>query len=132
MLTSSSNSTRRERFRRYRRTRPFWGGVQLIASAAFIVLPPLSSFHVGDVLLSVSTIAGVSTLLLGTLMSLCAFFVLTSPHARVPGGVVAMILALVALPAANFGGYLVGTLVGVTGSAAVLAWQPDRTEVSDG
>lgn len=106
--------------------------MQLIASAAFIVLPPLSSFHVGDVLLSVSTIAGVSTLLLGTLMSLCAFFVLTSPHARVPGGVVAMILALVALPAANFGGYLVGTLVGVTGSAAVLAWQPDRTEVSDG
>jgi hypothetical protein len=66
----------------------------------------------------------VSTLLLGALMLVCAGSILMHGVARVPAGVAAMVLALVALPAANFGGYVLGTVLGVLGSAATLAWAP--------
>jgi len=36
----------------------------------------------------------------------------------------AMVLALAALPAADLGGVVVGTVLGVVGAAACLAWQP--------
>jgi hypothetical protein len=119
--------SRRQRFRRWRRARPFWGAVLLGCSGAFLLLPAYTTIHVGDLLVSISTISGVSTLLLGTLVLLCAGSVLARPGVRVPAGVCAMILALVALPAANFGGFVVGTLLGVLGSSAVLAWT-ERSE----
>lgn len=116
--------TRRARFRSWRSTRPFWGGALLLLSGGFLLLPAFSTLKVGDLLISISTIAGVSTLLLGSLMIVCACAVLSNATARVPAGVGAMVIALVALPAANFGGFVVGTVLGVVGSAAALAWQP--------
>ncbi|MCZ4560870.1 DUF6114 domain-containing protein [Rhodococcus sp. IEGM 1401] len=122
MLTQRAEHDRRARFRQWRATRPFWGGVFLTASGAMLLLPALATVEVGDLLISISTIAGVSTLMLGSMMLVCAFSVLVRAEARVPAGVAAMILALVALPAANFGGYVLGSLFGVIGSAATLAW----------
>jgi len=50
-----------------------------------------------------------------------------------------MVIALVAFPAANFGGYLLGTLIGIVGAALTLAWQRlpadsdvDATDAADG
>lgn len=123
MLTDDPTSTsRRDRFHSWRSTRPFWGGALLLLSGAFLLLPAFSSLKIGDVLVSISTIAGVSTLLLGSLMIVCAGAVLTNTTVRVPAGVTAMLIALVALPAANFGGFVIGTLLGVAGSAATLSW----------
>jgi hypothetical protein len=118
------SSTQRSRFRQWRSERPFWGGVALVASGLLLLLPAVATVKVGDVLISISTIAGVSTLLLGALMLVCAGSILMHDVARVPAGVAAMVLALVALPAANFGGYVLGTVLGVLGSAATLAWAP--------
>ncbi|AMY23382.1 DUF6114 domain-containing protein [Rhodococcoides fascians] len=122
MLTETPDAGRRARFRTWRSTRPFWGGVFLTASGCMLLLPALATVKVGDLLISISTIAGVSTLLLGSMMLVCAFSVLVRAEARIPAGVAAMVLALVALPAANFGGYVLGSLFGVFGSAATLAW----------
>lgn len=130
MLTHSASDsgvpTRRARFRRWRYTRPFWGGLCLLASGLMLMLPAVATVKVGDLLVSISTIAGVSTLLLGSLMLVCACSVLTHPAARLPAGVAAMVLALVALPAANIGGYVLGTVLGVIGSASTLAWARRR------
>ncbi|WP_245154479.1 DUF6114 domain-containing protein [Rhodococcus sp. 1R11] len=71
------------------------------AAAAVAVAVAVATVKVGDLLVSISTIAGVSTLLLGSLMLVCACSVLTHAAARLPAGVAAMVLALVALPAAN-------------------------------
>lgn len=127
MLTQPISTDRRARFRSWRSSRPFWAGVLLAMSGVCLLLPTFSTFRVGDLLISISTIAGVSTLLLGSLMLVCACTVLLQPAARIPAGVAAMLLALVALPAANFGGFVVGTLLGVVGSAAALAWRSAET-----
>jgi hypothetical protein len=129
-VLTTATGTRRERFREWRRERPFIGAMLLCVSAVFLLLPAYTTFRVGDVLVSISTISGVSTLFLGVFMALCGVGVLVRPGLRVPAGVVAMLVALVALPAANFGGFLLGTLLGVVGSSAVLAWtaQPRRNK----
>ncbi|WP_315771280.1 DUF6114 domain-containing protein [Rhodococcoides kroppenstedtii] len=108
----------------WRHTRPWWGGLLLALSAAFLLLPAVSSFRVGDLLISFSTIGGVSTALFGSLMTVCAVAVLSRPSTRIPAGGRAMVLAPTALPAANLGGFVAGTVLGVVGSAACLAWQP--------
>lgn len=111
------------RLRRWRSTRPAAGGVLLGASGLFLLLPALTTLHVGDLLITITSIAGVSTVLLGALMLLCSAAVLLRPQTRVPAGVSAVILALVALPAANFGGFLAGTVLGIVGAAFALSWQ---------
>jgi hypothetical protein len=122
VLTEQVAPTRRVRFRGWRTTRPFWGGALLIASGLFLLLPAYTTFHIGDVLITISTISGVSTLLLGALMLLCGTAPLIRPTVRLPAGASAMIIALVALPAANFGGFIIGTLLGVVGASLLLAW----------
>jgi hypothetical protein len=122
LLTEKRASGRRAKFAQWRGERPFWGATLLIASGLFLLLPAYTTFHVGDVLITISTISGVSTLLLGALMLLCGFVSLLRPAAKLPAGVCAMIIALVALPAANFGGFIVGTLLGIVGASLVLAW----------
>ncbi|MFE5876436.1 DUF6114 domain-containing protein [Rhodococcus sp. NPDC056506] len=116
--------TKQAAFAAWRRQRPFAGSILLGVSAGFLLLPAVVTVRLGDVLISISTIAGVSTLLLAALMALCAASALLRVDTRLPAGVCAMILSLVALPAANFGGLIVGTLTGVVGSAFVLAWVP--------
>jgi hypothetical protein len=55
-------------------------------------------------------------------MLLCGVASLLRPSVKLPAGVCAMIIALVALPAANFGGFIIGTLLGIVGASLVLAW----------
>ncbi|MCQ4122563.1 DUF6114 domain-containing protein [Rhodococcus sp. FXJ9.536] len=121
-MTPEAPLNRRERFRQWRGVRPFWGAVMLVVSGVFLLLPAYTTAEVGDLLISISTISGVPTLFLGASMLVCAGSVLVGPKTRIPAGVGALLLALVALPAANFGGFGVGTLMGVLGAAATLAW----------
>ncbi len=116
-------SDTRTRFRRWRHTRPFGGGVCLLISAVFLGLPALSNFRIGDLILTVSTISGVSTVWLAVLMALCGVAALLWHHTRVVAGLSAMVIALVAFPAANFGGFVLGTLFGIVGASLVLAWR---------
>ncbi|MFZ2510527.1 MAG: DUF6114 domain-containing protein [Gordonia sp. (in: high G+C Gram-positive bacteria)] len=118
--------------RRWSKQRPAVGGILLVISAIFLGLPSLNGFRLGDLILTVSTISGVSTIVLSVLMALCAVSALFWLHARVLAGVAAMIIALVAFPAANFGGYFLGTLLGIIGAALILAWRPlEAAEASD-
>ncbi len=128
MLTTVETRGIRTRFAHWRRTRPFVGAVLCVMSGLLLLLPAFTTVHVGNVLVTISSISGVSTLLLGALMLVCAASVLARPAATLPAGVSAMIIALVALPAANLGGLVVGTLCGVVGAAAILAWTSGATD----
>ncbi|MFT3714841.1 MAG: DUF6114 domain-containing protein [Gordonia sp. (in: high G+C Gram-positive bacteria)] len=117
--------TRRlHRFREWAHRRPFAGAVCLLISALFLALPAINGARIGDLVLTVSTISGVSTVVLCVLMALCGVAALLWLHTRVAAGLGAMVVALVAFPASNFGGYLVGTVFGILGAALVLAWRP--------
>jgi hypothetical protein len=55
-----------------------------------------------------------------------------APRYKVLAGLVSFVLAIVAFPVADLGGYLVGSLVGVVGSSMTLAWgdKPEKVRKS--
>lgn len=130
LSTGVLDADRRARWRAWRHRRPFGGAMFLLISAALLGVPAITTIHLGDVLVTVSTVAGVSTILLSAMMAVCGISVLTNAAARIPAGVAALILALVALPAANFGGFLLGTAAGIVGSALTLAWASSEQQVA--
>ncbi|WP_204845417.1 DUF6114 domain-containing protein [Saccharothrix algeriensis] len=123
-------------FGHWRRGRPFTAGVLLLLSAALIALPPYATFRVGDVLISITTVGGVSALLIGVLLAVCGLSLWLRPRFRFAAGVAAALLSLIALVATNLGGFVVGTLAGLTGAALALAWtdrpRPPRRVVRRG
>lgn len=110
------------RFTRWRRGRPFTAGAFTLAAGVAIAVPPYATFRMGDVLVSIRTIGGVSALLIGTLLLACGASLWLRPQFRVVAGVTGLLLSLIALSTSNLGGFLVGTLLGVTGAALALAW----------
>jgi hypothetical protein len=106
----------------WRRHRPFGAGVLLAASGVVILLPPYASFRLGDLVISVNTLGGISALVLGGLLVLCAAVVWVRPQRRLVAGLVGMLAALIALVTANFGGFFLGTLLGLVGGALAVAW----------
>ncbi|MDQ7807366.1 DUF6114 domain-containing protein [Amycolatopsis sp. A133] len=112
------------RFRDWRRHRPFGAGMFLLPACGAIGLPPYASFRLGDVVLSIRTIGGLSALLIAALLLICAVSLWTRPQYRVAAGVTAIVVSLAALVSTNLGGFVVGTVLGLVGGALALAWAP--------
>ncbi|MEV7098347.1 DUF6114 domain-containing protein [Amycolatopsis sp. NPDC051045] len=112
------------RFRDWHRRRPFGAGLFLLAAGVVIGLPPYASFRLGDVVLSIRTIGGLSALLIAALLLICTVALWTRPQYRVAAGVTAIVVSLAALVSSNLGGFLVGTVLGLVGGALALAWAP--------
>jgi hypothetical protein len=118
-------------FRTWRRQRPFTAGLVLIPACAAIGLPPYASFRLGDLVLSIRTLGGVSALLIAALLLVCAGSLWTRPHYRVAAGVTAIVVSLAALVSSNLGGFLVGTTLGLAGGALAIAWTPPPPAATD-
>ncbi|CAL9606609.1 hypothetical protein SUDANB38_05571 [Streptomyces sp. enrichment culture] len=110
----------RGRWRRWRRSRPFWGGLLTILAGAEICAIPLAPLEV----MLHQGIAGVPSVLLGIVMIMLGVSVWVSPQYRSLAGVVTTVIAAAALVMSNLGGFLIGTLVGILGGAMMFAWQP--------
>ncbi|MFV2119636.1 DUF6114 domain-containing protein [Streptomyces sp. Act-28] len=110
----------RERWRRLRRTRPFWGGLLTVLAGAEICAVPLAPLEV----MLHQGVAGVPSVLLGIVMVMLGISVWVSPQYRSLAGVVTTLIAAAALVLSNLGGFLVGTLAGIVGGAMMFAWQP--------
>lgn len=105
-------------FGAFRRTRPFWGGLWCVAAGAWIIRSMFFSFVLavsGGWSYSAGYILGGGLVLLG----LVSWF---APHYRALLGILAVLLALAAFVAANLGGYLVGSVLGILGGSMVWAW----------
>lgn len=120
------------RFRNWRRDRPFMGGLFLILSGIIILAPAYLSFQVQDLLVVVSAMSGVSTLLIGVVLIMLGIGVWVRPDLSVFAGILALVLAVVSLPASNFGGFIIGALCGIIGGSLLIAWDSrDRAEVKE-
>ena len=97
----------------------------MILGGIVILTPAYLSFEVSNIQIQVSTISGVSTLLIGILLITCGVMTWSKGDSRILTGITAMILALVALPTSNLGGFLLGTLLALLGGAWALSWTPD-------
>ncbi len=119
-------------FRGWRRQRPFGAGVFLLPASIAIGLPPYASFRLGDLVLSIRTIGGVSALLIAVLLLICAVSLWIRPQYRLAAGVTAILVSLIALVNSNLGGFLVGTALGLAGGALALSWAPPAAGEREG
>ncbi|HEY9391686.1 MAG TPA: DUF6114 domain-containing protein [Mycobacteriales bacterium] len=110
----------RQGFRRWRRGRPFWGGLLTILGGVEILLLPSLKFP----LVVQVGIAGVSGLLAGILMVVMGLSVWIAPHYRVFAGIATILLSLASFLTSNLGGFLIGMLLGLVGGSLACAWAP--------
>ncbi|WFF01986.1 DUF6114 domain-containing protein [Micromonospora sp. WMMD964] len=121
-------------FRRWQRSRPFWGGLltalaglEMFASTRMTVNG--LSFHSGA--------GGLLSLLIPVILVTCGLLLWFTPTQRLFYSVVAAVTAVYSLIGLNLGGFFVGLLLGIVGSALAFAWTPiqptapDAGDVSD-
>ncbi|MEU8351155.1 MULTISPECIES: DUF6114 domain-containing protein [Streptomyces] len=110
----------RARWRRWRRSRPFWGGLATVVAGTEICLIPLAPVEV----MLHQGIAGLPSVLLALIMIVLGLSAWFAPHYRGLAGVVTVLLAAAALVMSNLGGFFVGTLLGIAGGSMIFAWRP--------
>ncbi|MBZ4020547.1 hypothetical protein CCS38_33460 [Streptomyces purpurogeneiscleroticus] len=113
-------SEARARFRRWRRTRPFWAGLLLVLGGAELLLVPLSPL---GVLVSLG-LGGLAALGIGLALIVAGVFLWCAPSARHYVSVNALILSVISFAATNLGGFLVGMGLGIAGAAMGFGWTP--------
>lgn len=119
----SDERSRRERFREWRSARPFAGGLLMLLSGIIMVAPAYFTVQISDLLVMISTISGVSTLLIGALLIMFGIGTWLQPYAATYLGVLGIIVSIVAVPTSNLGGFFVGSLLGIIGGALALGWE---------
>ena len=108
-------------FRRWRRTRPFWGGLFLALSGVEIFgttqmsLAGLS-FQMGP--------TGFLSWLIPTILVACGMLMWFTPQQRMFYAIVGSVTAVFSLIAVNLGGFFIGLLLGMVGGALGFAWTP--------
>jgi hypothetical protein len=114
-------------FKGFRRTRPFWGSLILLWSSWLIGSSMLSK----QLDFTIFAAFGDRTLppvLISFTMAAAALIAMFMPAQRTFPGIVSVALAIAALPLANLGGLIIGTVAGVTGGALIVAWTPYTDE----
>ncbi|WP_331447699.1 DUF6114 domain-containing protein [Streptomyces xanthochromogenes] len=116
----------RLRFRAWRGRRPFWAGLFTIAGGVPIMYFPYANMHLGNVTLAMSTTAGAGSLIIGVLLVTLGLTMWFHSVVRTFAGVAAILLALISIPIANIGGFVVGFLLSLFGGALACAWVPGQ------
>lgn len=115
-----SASERLRGIRRWRRSRPFWGGLLTALAGIEIIAIPLAptsvAIHQG--------IAGVASWLAGALLIVAGVLMWTQPQQRSFFGILAVLLSLLSFVTSNLGGFVFGMLLGLIGGALGFAWTP--------
>ncbi|MEO3976547.1 DUF6114 domain-containing protein [Streptomyces sp. CAU 1734] len=122
----------RRRFRTWRGQRPFWAGLFTILGGIPIAYFPYAILQVGNLTLAMSTTAGAGALIIGVLLVTLGLTMWFHAIVRVFAGVASILLALVSIPIANLGGFIVGFLFALIGGALSVSWVPGKPAADDG
>ncbi|HKT02684.1 MAG TPA: DUF6114 domain-containing protein, partial [Rugosimonospora sp.] len=110
---------RLDRFRLWRRARPFWGGLLTIVSgfeyalSAHLDLTPIK-VQLGP--------QGFLTWVIPLMLIMAGALIWVTPAQRVFYGVVAVAVAVYGLIGVNLGGFLAGMVLGIVGGALAASW----------
>ncbi|MFD4238183.1 DUF6114 domain-containing protein [Streptomyces sp. NPDC058542] len=116
----------RRRFRAWRGHRPFWAGLFTMAGGIPIAYFPYASMTLGNMTLAMSTTAGAGSLIIGVLLITLGLTMWYHSIVRVFAGVAAILLALISIPVANIGGFVVGFVLALVGGALSISWAPGK------
>ncbi|WBB65933.1 DUF6114 domain-containing protein [Micromonospora sp. WMMD812] len=108
-------------FRRWRRTRPFWGG--LVIALAGIEMFASTRMTLNGLSFS-SGATGLQALLIPVVLVTCGLLLWLTPAQRLFYSVVAAVTSVYSLIGLNLGGFFLGLLLGMVGSALAFAWTP--------
>ncbi|MBU2669394.1 hypothetical protein KOI35_38370 [Actinoplanes bogorensis] len=110
-----------ESFRRWRRRRPFWGGLFFLLAAVELLYT--ANMNLGNLEVHLGP-QGFLSYLLPLLLLLCGLLAWFSPAQRLFYGIVGLLTALYTFVGLNLGGFFAGMLLGIIGGALVIAWGP--------
>jgi len=116
----------REKWQRWRRTRPFWGGLLLGLGGLELIAIPLTGVlgHGAIRLVIYIGIGGVFGVLIGALMITCGVLICVNPAHRTFYGIAGILLGILSFPASNLGGFFIGMLLAIAGGGIAFAWTP--------
>ncbi|WP_103531773.1 DUF6114 domain-containing protein [Streptomyces sp. SM11] len=118
----------RRRFRAWRGNRPFWAGLFTMAGGVPIAYFPYANMHLGNMTLTMSTTTGAGALIIGVLLITLGLTMWFHHIVRVFAGVAAILLALISIPIANIGGFVVGFVLALIGGALSISWAPGEAK----
>lgn len=113
--------------------RPVAAAILQIAAGVVVLAIILAAGSLDGLAISFSATSTPMALFIGFGLIACGVSTWAQPTTRILTGILGFAFSLVALPGANLGGFLIGTILGVLGSAAALAWAPgERPEKERG
>ncbi len=119
---------RRRRFATWRGQRPFWGGAIMCVGALVVGWVPA---HLAMMIAIIPGSIAFVGLIFAALMALCGTFSVLKPQLSGFLGWFGMVLSVLSIMGGALGGFFIGTIVGVTGGAMLVAWEePDDEGVS--
>lgn len=114
------------RFRRWRSTRPFWGGLLVALGGIEIAITEIAPLpvilHIG--------LYGLAGYLLPLILVLCGLLLLFNPQQRTFYSVLSVVLALGTWLTSNLGGFIAGMLLGIIGGSLAFGWSPGHERPS--
>jgi hypothetical protein len=113
-------------FRHWRWTRPFWAGLLTLLSGVPIAYFPYANLTLGQLTVRMSTTTGSAALIIGVLLFVLGLTMWFQSAVRVFAGVASILLGLVSIPRANFGGFVVGFVLALLGGALAVSWAPGK------
>ncbi|WP_246002699.1 DUF6114 domain-containing protein [Allorhizocola rhizosphaerae] len=108
-----------QRFRPWRRSRPFWGGVLTVLAGLEIIGSMNLELHGGTISIGQE---GFTAYLIAFVLMITGPLAWFMPAQRHFYGLVAVFVAIYSLLGVNLGGFFIGMLLGVAGGGLIFAW----------
>lgn len=125
--TAGAAGTGRERFRGWRRSRPFVGG--LLTALGGVELFFSGQLDIGKIHVQLG-IEGLQATIIPIVLVLLGVLVIAMPAHRVFYGVIALAVAVYSLVGVNLGGFFIGMLLASVGGVLTVAWMPAEPTAS--
>ncbi len=117
----TDDRTARQRFRAWRRARPFTGG--LLTALGGIEMFFSGQLDIGRIHVQLG-IEGLQATIIPVLLLLLGVLVIAMPAHRIFYGVIALAIAVYSLVGVNLGGFFIGMLLSTVGGVLAVAWMP--------
>jgi hypothetical protein len=123
-----SRMTRARRaFRRWRKSRPFWGGLLLILAGIEIFYS--GNLNLGNIQIHLG-LNGFKSYIIPLVVVLCGALTWATPAQRMFYGIIGTAATVYSIVSVNLGGFIIGLMLGIFGGALSIAWVPDKRVVA--
>lgn len=115
----------RARFRAWRRSRPFWGG--LLTALGGVEMFFSGQLDIGKIRVQLG-IEGLQATIIPILLVVLGVLVIAMPAHRIFYGIIALAVAVYSLVGVNLGGFFIGMLLSCVGGVLTVAWMPAKAD----